>query len=141
MFSTADTTVENQHTLTLNQNDIDVQQLMSSHLIQCDMLLYKQNIHIRQHKNDHCLREVSVSSKLLLINEKNRIDISIHKNKNSNISIIQNEGSTSCQLRDTYLYDTYMMIVVVVVVTAELVVQESVLTYSIKKGFTYKRCQ
>jgi hypothetical protein len=32
-----------------------------------------------------------------------------------------------------------MMIVVVVVVAAELVVQESVLTYSIKKGFTYKR--
>jgi len=38
-----------------------------------------------------------------------------------------------------YLYNTY--IVVVVVVAAELVIQESVLTYSIKKGFTYKRCQ
>jgi hypothetical protein len=37
------------------------------------------------------------------------------------------------------LYDTYMMIVVVVV-AAELVVWESVLTYSIKKDFTYKRC-
>ncbi len=94
---------------------------MNSHLIQCDTLLYKQNVHIRQHKNDHCLREVSITSKLLLINEENRIDISIHKNKNSNISVIQNESSTSCQLRDTYLYDTYMMIVVVVV-AAELVV-------------------
>ncbi len=140
VFLTADTTVKNQHTLTLNQNDINVQQLMSSHLIWCDTLLYKQNVHTKQHKNDHCLREVSVSSKLLLINKENRIDISVCKNENSNISIIQNEGSTSCQLRDTYLYNTYMMIVVVVVVAAELVVWESVLTYSIKKGFTYKRC-
>jgi len=113
---------------------------MSSHLIQCDMLLYKQNIHTEQHKNDHCLREVSVTSKLLLINKENRIDISIHKNESDNISVIQNKSSTSCQLRDTYLYNTYMMIVVVVVVAAELVIQESVLTYSIKKGFTYKRC-
>jgi hypothetical protein len=31
-----------------------------------------------------------------------------------------------------------MMIVVVVVVAAELVIQESVLKYSIKKDFTYK---
>jgi len=65
---------------------------------------------------------VSVQSKLLLINKENRIDISIHKNKNSNISVIQNKGSTSCQLKDICLYDTYMMIVVVVVVAAELVV-------------------
>jgi len=140
VFLTADTTVENQHTLTLNQNNIDVQWLMSSHLIWCDTLLYKQNVHTEQHKNDHCLRKVSVSSKLLLINKENRINISIHKSENSNISIIQNEGSTSCQLKDTYLYNTYMMIVVVVVVAAELVVWESVLTYSIKKDFTYKRC-
>jgi len=139
MCLTVNTTDRNQHILTLNQNCIDVQWSMNSHLIQCDTLLYKQNVHIRQHKNDHCLREVSITSKLLLINEENRIDISIHKNKNSNISVIQNESSTSCQLRDTYLYDTYMMIVVVVV-AAELVVWESVLTYSIKKDFTYKRC-
>jgi len=65
---------------------------------------------------------VSVSSKLLLINKENRINISVCKGENSNISIIQNEGSISCQLRDTYLYNTYMMIVVVVVVAAELVV-------------------
>ncbi len=94
---------------------------MNSHLIQCDTLLYKQNVHTEQHKNNHCLRRVSITSKLLLINKENRIDISIHKNKNSNISIVQNEGSTSCQLKDTYLYDTYIMIVVVVV-AAELVV-------------------
>jgi len=122
VFSTADTTVENQHTLTLNQNNIDVQWLMSSHLIQCDTLLYKQNIHIKQHKNDYCLRRVSVSSKLLLVNKENRIDISVHKSESNNISVIQNEGFTSCQLRDTYLYNTYMMIVVVVVVAAELVI-------------------
>jgi len=66
---------------------------------------------------------VSVSSKLLLINKENRINISVHKNKSNNVSVVQNEGSTSCQLRDTYLYNTYMMIVVVVVVVAaELVV-------------------
>jgi len=61
----------NQHTLTLNQNCINVQQLMSSHLIQCDMKLYKQNIHIEQHKNNHCLRKVSIQNELLLINKEN----------------------------------------------------------------------
>ncbi len=95
---------------------------MSSHLIQCDTLLYKQNVYTEQHENDHCLREVSVQSKLLLINKENRINISVCKNENNNISIIQNESSTSCQLRDTCSYNTYMMIVVVVVVAAELVV-------------------
>ena len=103
-------------------------------------MLYKQNIYTEQCKNDHCLREVNITSKLLLMNKKNRIDISICKSKSSNISIVQNENSISCQLRDTYLYNTYMMIVVVVVVAAELVIQELVLLYSIKKDFTYKRC-
>jgi len=111
---------------------------MSSHLLQCDTDSYKQNIVIRQSENNHCLREVSIQSKLLLINLKNRIDISVYKNKSDNISVVQDKGSTSCQLRDTYLYDTYMMIVVVVV-AAKLVIQESVLKYSIKKDFTYKR--
>jgi len=105
------------------------------------MLLYKQNIHTEQCENDHCLREVSIQSKLLLINKKNRININVCKNKNSNISVVQNESPTSCQLRDTCSYNIYMIIVVVVVVAAKLVVQESVLTYSIKKGFTYKRYQ
>jgi len=73
-----------------------------------------------------------------LINLKNRIDISVHKNENSNISIVQDKSSTSCQLRDTYLYNTYI-IIVVVVAAAELVIQESVLKYSIKRDFTYKR--
>ncbi len=85
------------------------------------MSLYKQNIVTEQSKNDHCLRKVSIQSKLLLINLKNRIDINIHKNESSNISIVQDKNSTSCQLRDTYLYDTYM-IIVVVVVAAELVI-------------------
>jgi len=67
------------------------------------------------------LKEVSIQSKLLLINLKNRIDISICKDESNNINIVQDKNSTSCQLRDTYLYDTYMMIVVVVV-AAELVV-------------------
>ncbi len=65
---------------------------------------------------------MSISSKLLLINKENRIDISIHKNESDNVSVVQNEGFTSCQLRDTYLYDIYMMIVVVVAVAAELVI-------------------
>ncbi len=137
-FLTVSTTVRNQHSLTLNQNCIDVQQLMSSYLLQCDISLYKQNIVTEQSENDHCLRKVSIQSKLLLINLENRINISVHKNKSSNISIIQDKSSTNCQLRDTYLYNIYMMIVVVVV-AAKLVIQESVLKYSIKKGFTYKR--
>ncbi len=140
-FLTVSTTDRNQHTLTLNQNCINVWWLMSSHLSWCDTVLYKQNIVTEQSENDHCLRRVSVSSKLLLINKENRINTDVHKNKNDNVSVIQNESSISCQLRDTYLYDTYMMIVVVVVVAAELVIQESVLTYSIKKDFTYERCQ
>jgi len=111
---------------------------MSSHLLQCDTDLYKQNIVIKQSKNNHCLKKVSVQSKLLLINLKNRIDISIHKDKSSNISVVQDKDSISCQLRDTYLYNIYI-IIVVVVVAAELVIQESVLKYSIKKDFTYKR--
>jgi len=56
-----------------------------------------------------------------LINLENRIDISIHKNKSNNISVVQDKSSTSCQLRNTYLYNTYIMIVVVVV-AAELVI-------------------
>jgi len=94
---------------------------MSSYLLQCDTDLYKQNIVIEQSKNDHCLREVSIQSKLLLINLKNRIDISVHKDESDNVSVVQDKGPTSCQLRDTYLYDTYIMIVVVVV-AAELVI-------------------
>jgi len=84
--------------------------------------LYKQNIVTEQSENDHCLREVSIQSKLLLINLKNRIDISVYTDKSNNISIVQDKSSTSCQLQDTYLYDIYMMIVVDVVVAAELVV-------------------
>jgi len=84
--------------------------------------LYKQNIVTEQSENDHCLREVSIQSKLLLINLKNRIDISVYTDKSNNISIVQDKSSTSCQLQDTYLYDIYMMIVVNVVVAAELVV-------------------
>ena len=86
------------------------------------MILYKQNIFTEQSKNDHCLTRVSVQSKLLLINKENRNDINVCKNKSDNISVVQNESFTSCQLRDMYLYDTYMMIVVVVVVAAELVI-------------------
>jgi len=111
---------------------------MSSHLLQCDMSSYKQNIVIKQSEDDHCLRKVSVQSKLLLINLKDKININVCKSKNNNISVVQDKNSTSCQLRDTYLYDTYIMIVVVVVAAA-LVVQESVLKYSIKRDFMYKR--
>ena len=121
MFLTVSTTVRNQHALTLNQNHIDVQQLMSSHLLQCDTDLYKQNIVTEQSKNDHDLRVMSVQSKLLLINLEDRIDISVCKNESDNMNVVQDKSSTSCQLRDTYLYDTYMMIIVVVV-AAELVI-------------------
>ena len=62
------------------------------------MILYKQNIVTEQSKNNHCLREVSVQSKLLLINLENRIDISIHTDKSSNVSVVQDKSFTSCQL-------------------------------------------
>jgi len=138
---TVDTIVRNQHTLTLNQNHINVWQLMSSHLIWHDTKLYEENVHTEQHKNASCLREINVLSELLLINKENWIFISSHKSKNNNIHIVKNESSVSCQLWDTYLYNIYIVVVVVDVVAAELVVQESVLTYSIKKDFTYKSCE
>ncbi len=64
---TVDTIVRNQHTLTLNQNCIDVWWLTSPHLVQHDTKSYKQNIHTEQHKNVSCLRKVSVLSELLLV--------------------------------------------------------------------------
>ncbi len=97
-FLTVDTTDRNQHTLTLNQNCIDVWQSMSSHLIWCDTELYEQNIHTEQCENDHCLRRVSIQDKLLLINKENWIIISSHKGEDDNVCIIKNEGPVSCQL-------------------------------------------
>jgi len=81
---------------------------------------------------------MSILNELLLINKENWIIISSCKSESDNIYIVKNESSVSCQLQDTYLYNTY---IVVVVVAAELVIQKSVLTYLIKKDFTYKRCQ
>jgi len=98
VFLTVSTIIKNQHVLTLNQNCIDVQQSMSSYLLQCDTVLYKQNVVIRQSENDHCLRRVSVQSKLLLINLKNRININVHMSESSNISVVQDKNSISCQL-------------------------------------------
>ncbi len=112
---------------------------MSSHLIWCDTLLYEWDVHTEQRNDGSCLREVSILNKLLLINKENWININTHKGESSNIHIVKNENSVSCQLWDTYLYNTYI-VVVVDVVAAELVVWESVLTYSIKKDFTYKSC-
>ncbi len=71
MCLTVDTTIKNQHILTLNQNCVDVQQLMSSHLIQHDTELYKQNVHTEQCEDAPCLRKVSILSELLLINKEN----------------------------------------------------------------------
>ncbi len=95
---------------------------MSSHLLQCDTVLYEQNVVIKQSEDNHCLRKVSIQSKLLLINLENKIDTDVCTDENNNISVVQDKSSTSCQLWDTYLYDTYMMIVVDVVVAAELVI-------------------
>ncbi len=140
MCLTVDTISRNQHTLTLNQNCVDVQWTMSSYLIQCDTLLYEQNVHTEQCNDSSCLRKMSVLSELLLINKENWININICKSENNNICIVKNENPVSCQLWDTYLYDTYI-VVVVDVVAAELVIQKSVLTYLIKKDFTYKSCE
>ena len=78
---------------------------------------------------------MSIQSKLLLTNLKNRIDISVHTDDSDDVSVVQDKSPTSCQLQDTYLYDTYMMIVVDVVIAAELVVQESVLKCVNQKRF------
>jgi len=94
---------------------------MSLHLFWCDTELYEQNIHTEQCENDSCLMRVSIESKLLLINKKNWIVTDSHKNEGGKVCIIKNEDSVSCQLQDTYLYNTYI-VVVVVVVAAELVV-------------------
>jgi len=72
---------------------------MSSHLLQYDTDLYKQNVITEQSENDHCLRKVSIQSKLLLINLKNRIDINVHKNESSNVSVVQDKSFTNCQLK------------------------------------------
>ncbi len=71
---------------------------MNSHLLQCDTVLYKQNVVIRQSKNDHCLKKVNVQSKLLLINLENRIDISVHTDESDDISVVQDKNSISYQL-------------------------------------------
>ncbi len=71
---------------------------MSSHLIQCDTVLYEQNVVTEQSENNYCLREVNIQSKLLLINLKNRIDIDVHTDENDDISVVQDKNSISCQL-------------------------------------------
>ncbi len=98
MFLTVSTTVRNQHVLTLNQNCIDVQQLMSSYLLQCDIDSYEQNIVTEQSENDHCLTKVSIQSKLLLINLENRIDTDVCTDESNNVSVVQNKSFISCQL-------------------------------------------
>jgi len=71
---------------------------MSSHLIQCDTVLYEQNVVTEQSENNYCLREVNIQNKLLLINLKNRIDIDVHTDENDDISVVQDKNSISCQL-------------------------------------------
>jgi len=71
---------------------------MSSHLSQCDTVLYEQNVVTEQSENDHCLRRVNIQSKLLLINSENRISTDVHKNESSNVSVVQDESPISCQL-------------------------------------------
>ncbi len=95
---TVDTTGRNQHTLTLNQDCIDVQWLMNSYLIWCNTFLYKWNIHTEQHEDGSCLKKVSVLSELLLINKENWININSHKNESDNICIVKNKDFVSCQL-------------------------------------------
>jgi UDP-glucose 4-epimerase len=90
-----------------------------------------------QSKNDHCLRESEHTEQAAADQQREQNSSSVQEQEH-NICIVKNELCELSALRHI-LYDTY--IVVVVVVAAELVVQESVLTYSIKKDFTYKRCE
>ncbi len=110
-----------------DQDRVDVRRPMGPHLVRCDTVPYERNVVTGQSEDGHCLRGVGVRSKLLLANLEDRIGTGVRTGEGGDVSVVQDKGPTSCQLRDTYSYDTYMMVVVDVVVAAELVVRESVL--------------
>jgi hypothetical protein len=75
-FLTVSTTVRNQHTLTLNQNCIDVQQLMSSHLLQCDTVCTNKTLSLSRARM--IIVWESEHTKQAAVDQlKNRIDISV----------------------------------------------------------------
>ncbi len=122
-FLTVCTTVRNQHIISLNKNHIYVQWSVRQNLLSQNLFLYKENIVIRENKNDNDLRRVNKDAQLLCINWKNRICIVCCSDKNT---LIQNKSSVCCQIWETNLYDTYMIVVAAVVI-AECVIWESVL--------------
>ncbi len=122
-FLTVCTIIRNQHITSLNKNCIYVWWSVRQNLLSQNLSLYKENIAIRESKNDNDLRKVNKDVQLLHTDQKNRICIVCCSDENT---LIQNESSVCCQIWETNLYDTYM-IVVAAVVAAECVVWESVL--------------
>jgi len=122
-FLTVCTTVRNQHITFLNKNHIYVQWLMRQNLLSQNLFLYKENIAIKENKNDNDLRKVNEDVQLLHTDQKNRICIICCSDESM---LIQNESSMYCQIWETNLYNTYIIVVAAVVAT-ECVVQESVL--------------
>ena len=98
---------------------------MRQNLLSQNLSLYKENIVIKENKNDNDLRKVNEDAQLLHTDTdwKNRICIICYSDESM---LIQNESSVCCQIWETNLYDTYI-IVVAAVVAAECVVQELVL--------------
>jgi len=135
VFLTVCTTVRNQHITSLNKDCIYVQWLMRQNLLSQNSSLYKENIMIKESKNDNDLKRVNEGVQLLRINQKNRICIICCSNKSV---LIQNKSSTCCQIWETNLYNTYI-IVVAAVVAAECVIQESVLKGVNWREFSHMR--
>jgi len=111
-FLTVCTTVRNQHITSLNKDCIYVWWLMRQNLLSQNLFLYKENIVIKENKNDNDLRRVNKDAQLLCINQKNRICI-IHYSSES--KLIQNESFVCCQIWETNLYNIYIIVVAAVV--------------------------
>jgi len=134
-FLTVCTTVKNQHITSLNKNCIYVQWLMRQNLLSQNSSLYKENIMIKESKNNNDLRKVNEDVQLLHTDQKNRICIICCSSKSM---LIQNKSSACCQIWETNLYNTYM-IVVASVVAAEWSYKSQCWKVSIKENFMYER--
>ncbi len=131
VFLTICTTVRNQHITFLHKDCIYVQWLMRQNLLFQNSSLYKENIIIRENKDNNGLRRVNKGVQLLHTDWKNRICIICCSDEST---LIQNESFTCCQIWETNLYDTYM-----IVVAAECVIQESVLKGVNQREFLHTR--
>ncbi len=68
---------------------------MRQNLLSQNLFLYKENIAIRENKNDNDLRRVNEDVQLLHTDQKNRICIICCSSESM---LIQNESSACCQI-------------------------------------------